>query len=114
MASNSFATAWTVAHQLLHPWDFPGKRELPFTFPGNFPDTRTEPTSSALVGEFYTTKLPWKCTIVGGDSKPTYLKERLFNQKINDTEVFINDTTYHLDLVDIHRTFHSKQHTYSL
>ena len=45
-------------------------RELPFTFPGNFPDTRVEPTSSALAGEFYSTKLPWKYTTVVGDSKP--------------------------------------------
>ena len=50
-------TPWTVAYQLLRPWDF-SKQEywsgLPFPSPGDLPDPGIEPGSPAL----YTDALP--------------------------------------------------------
>ena len=46
-----FATAWTVAYQLLHPWDFPGKNTgvgCHFLLLEIFPDPGIEPGSPAL------------------------------------------------------------------
>ena len=58
---SDFATPWTVAIQA--PLSMECSRqeywgELPFTTPGDLPDTRIEPTSlvsSSLVGSFFTT-----------------------------------------------------------
>ena len=49
--SNSFETSWTVAHQAPLSMGFPRQEYLsglPFPFPGDLPDPRTEPRSSAL------------------------------------------------------------------
>ena len=48
-----FAAPWTVASNLLCPWDFPGKntRKLPFPPPGDLPNPGIElkyPVSPAL------------------------------------------------------------------
>ena len=49
--SNSFETSWTVAHQAPLSMGFPRQEYLsglPFPFPGDLPDPRTEPRSPAL------------------------------------------------------------------
>ena len=65
--SHSFATPWTVAHQAPLLVGFPGQEywsELPFSFPGDLPDSGTEPASLALAGGFLTTELPGKPSVV--------------------------------------------------
>ena len=56
--SNSFMTAWTVAHQAPLSMGFP-KQEfwsgLPFPLPGN-PGSGIKPASPALAGGFFTTE----------------------------------------------------------
>ena len=42
---------WTVAHQLLFPWDFPGQEYwsgLPFSSPEDLPDLGIKPSFPAL------------------------------------------------------------------
>ena len=61
--SDSFATPWTVVHQVSLSIGFPGQEYwsgLPFPAPGNLPDTVTEPESPVLAGGFFTTELPGK------------------------------------------------------
>ena len=57
--SDSFATPWTVAHQVPLSMGFP-RREcwsgLPFPFLGDLPDPAIEPTFPALVSGFFTTE----------------------------------------------------------
>ena len=57
------ATPWTVPHLVPLSMEF-SKQEywntLPFPSPGDLPNPRTEPTSPALVGEFFTTEPPRK------------------------------------------------------
>ena len=61
-----FATLWTVARQA--PLSMGSSRQeywsgLPFPFPGDLPNPRTEPaflTSSALAGRFFTTSTTWE------------------------------------------------------
>ena len=63
VVSDSFATPWTVARQACSPLDFPGKSTAVgshFLLQGIFPNPGTEPTSPALVGEFFTTEPPGK------------------------------------------------------
>ena len=53
-----FATPWTVAHKAPLSMGFPRQEYwngLPFPSPGELPDPRMEPTSSALAGRFFTT-----------------------------------------------------------
>ena len=59
VTSNSFLTPWTVAHQAPLSMGFPRKEYwsgLPFPSPGDIPDPEIEPTSTALVGRFFTTE----------------------------------------------------------
>ena len=54
--SDSFATPWTVAHQLLYPQDFPGKNtgaDCHFLLQGIFLTQRLN-LSPALAGGFFT------------------------------------------------------------
>ena len=53
--SHSFATPWTVAHQAPLLVGFPGQEywsELPFSFPGDLPDSGVKPASPSLAGRF--------------------------------------------------------------
>ena len=61
--SDSLVTPWTVDHQAPLSMGFPRQEYwsgLPFPSPGNLPDPRTEPTSPALAGRFFTTEPPGK------------------------------------------------------
>ena len=54
---NSFATTWTVAHQVLLSMGFPRVEywsELPFPSPGDLPDPEIKPASPSLAGGFFT------------------------------------------------------------
>ena len=57
---------WTVASQLLCPWDSPGKNTgegLPFSSPGDLPEPRIRPASlmfPALADRFITTSTTWE------------------------------------------------------
>ena len=66
--SDSFATPWTVDHQALCPWDFPGKNTgigCHFFLQGIFLTQGSNPhLSLALVGVFFTTEPPGKLTKV--------------------------------------------------
>ena len=55
---------WAAAARLLCPWGSPGKKTsgLPFPSPGDLPGPRTELTSPALAGRFFTTEPPGKPT----------------------------------------------------
>ena len=59
--SNSFATPWTIAHQVPLSTAFP-KQEcwsgLPFPSPGDLPNPRIKLRSPALAGKFFTTEPP--------------------------------------------------------
>ena len=58
-----FATPWTIAHQAPQSMEFSRQEywsRLPFPFPGDLPDLRTEPMSPAWTGEFFTTEPPGK------------------------------------------------------
>ena len=63
--SNSFLTAWTVAHQVLLSIEFPRQKccsGLTFSSPGDFHDPRIKPISPALAGGFSPTEpqgSPW-------------------------------------------------------
>ena len=53
-----FVTPWTVAHQASLSRGFSQQEYwsgVPFPSPGDLPDPRTEPTSPALAGRFFTT-----------------------------------------------------------
>ena len=55
-----------LTHQLLCPWDYPGKNTgvgLPFPSPGDLPDPGIEPTSlrsPALAGGLSTISITWE------------------------------------------------------
>ena len=54
---------WTVAYQVLHPWDFPGKSagvDLPFPFPGDLPNPGIDPRSPALQEDALPSEPPGK------------------------------------------------------
>ena len=54
---------WTVAHKASPSMGFSRQQYwsgLPFPFPGNLPDPRIKPTSSALAGRFFITESPRK------------------------------------------------------
>ena len=56
-----FVTLWTVAHQLLCPWDSPAKSNwsgLPFPSPGDLPNPVIEPRSPALQADALTSEPP--------------------------------------------------------
>ena len=58
-----FATLWTVARQVLCPWNFPGKNTgvgCHFLLQGNLPNPGIKPLSPALTGGFFTTEPPGK------------------------------------------------------
>ena len=58
-----FVTPWTVAHQAPLSMGFSRQEYwsgLPFPSPGVLSDSGIEPTSPALVGEFFTTAPPGK------------------------------------------------------
>ena len=61
-----FATPWTVGHQVLCPWNFPGKNTgvgCLFLVQRDLPNPGIEPaplTSPALAGGFFTTVPPGK------------------------------------------------------
>ena len=63
-----FATLWTVASQLLCPWDSPSENTgvgLPCPPPGDLLDPGIEPVSlmsPALAGRFFTTSITWKAS----------------------------------------------------
>ena len=54
--SDFFASLWTVAHQMSHPWDSPGKNTGvgATPSPGDLPHPEITPTSPALAGGFFT------------------------------------------------------------
>ena len=57
--SDSFATPWTAVHQASLFMEFSRQEYwsgLPFASPGDLPDPRIEPASSALAGGFFTTE----------------------------------------------------------
>ena len=59
---DSFVIPWTVAHQLLCPWDFPGKNMgvgCHFLLQGIFPTQGANPCL-LLAGGFFTTEPPGK------------------------------------------------------
>ena len=59
--SSSFATPWTVAHQV--PLSMALHRQvewLPFLSPGDLPSPGIKPVSPALAGGFFTTEPPGK------------------------------------------------------
>ena len=59
VASNSFATPWTVAQQAPLSMGFPRQEywsELPFPSPADLRDPGIKPWSCALAGEFFTTE----------------------------------------------------------
>ena len=61
--SDSFATPWTVVHQVSLSMGFPRQEywsNLPFPSPGNLPDPGSEPTSPALADGVFTTEPPGK------------------------------------------------------
>ena len=63
VVSDSFATPWSVAHQVPLSMGFPRQEYwsgLPFPSPGGLPDLGIEPTSPALAGGFFTTGPPGK------------------------------------------------------
>ena len=59
--SSSFATPWTVAHQV--PLSMALHRQVeqvPFLSPGDLPNPGIKPVSPTLAGEFFTTEPPGK------------------------------------------------------
>ena len=65
--SNSFATPWTVVHQVPLSMGFPRKESwsgLPFPFPGDVPDLGIEPRSPALQADTLPSELPGKPTLM--------------------------------------------------
>ena len=59
----SFVTPWTVTCQASLSMGFPRQgywSGVPFPSPGDLPDPGIEPTSPALVGEFFTAEPPGK------------------------------------------------------
>ena len=63
VASDSFTTPWTVAHQAPLLMGFPRQEYwsgLPFPSPRDLPDPGIEPASPALAGGFFTTEPPGK------------------------------------------------------
>ena len=61
--SNSLVTPWTVAYQAPLSKRFPRQEYwngLPFPSPGDLPNPRIEPMSSALAGGLFTTEPPEK------------------------------------------------------
>ena len=63
VVSDSFATPWSVAHQVPLSMGFPRQEYwsgLPFPFPGDLPDLGIDPTSPALAGGFFTSEPPGK------------------------------------------------------
>ena len=60
-----FVTPWIVVHQLLCPWDSPGKNTggLSFPSPGDLPNPGIKPESlpsPTLAGAFFTTSAAWE------------------------------------------------------
>ena len=53
-------TLSTVAHRLLCLWDFPGKSELPFLFPGDRPDSEI---AHKIVIKEITSSMSWDFSI---------------------------------------------------
>ena len=49
-------------------------------------------------------------TIVGNFNAPLTSMDRSSRQKINKETQALNDTLNKMDLIDIYRTFHAKQH----
>ena len=65
--SDSFVTSGTASCQAPLRMGFPRQEYwsgLPFPSPGDLPDSRIEPTSPALAGEFFTTEPPGKPQIL--------------------------------------------------
>ena len=66
VVSNSFATPWTVSHQVPLSMEFSRQEywsELPLPTPGDLPDPEIKPmslVSSALAGRFFTTSTTWE------------------------------------------------------
>ena len=59
---DSFATPWTIAHQVPLFMGFPRQeyqRRLPFPSPGDLPDPVIELTFPALAGRLFTTEPPY-------------------------------------------------------
>ena len=67
VASDSFTTPWTVAHQAPLLMGFPRQEYwsgLPFPSPGDLPDPGVEPASPALAGRFFTAEPPRKPSVL--------------------------------------------------
>ena len=63
VASNSFATPWTLDHQAPLSMGFTRQEYwswLPFPSPGDLPDQGIAPVSPAVTGRFFTTEPPGK------------------------------------------------------
>ena len=58
---------------------------------------------TAIKGEIDSNKI-----IVGDFNTPLTLMDRSYKMKINKETQPLNDTLYHMDLIDIYRTFHPK------
>jgi len=61
---------WTVAHQAPLSMGFPRQEywnRLPFSSPGDLPDSGIELTSPALAGRFFTTEPPGKPVLLVGN-----------------------------------------------
>ena len=61
--SNYFVTPWTIAHQALLSMGFSRHKYwggVPFSSPGDLPETGIEPASSTLACRFFTTEPPEK------------------------------------------------------
>ena len=61
--SDSFASHWTVAHQVPLSMGFSRQEYwsgLPFPSPGDLPNLGVEPCVSCSAGGFFTTEPPWK------------------------------------------------------
>ena len=71
VASDSFATPWTVTHQAPLSTEVSGQEYwggLSFPTPGDLPDPGIEPTSlasPALAGGFLATSVTWETPVLG-------------------------------------------------
>jgi len=83
VVSDSFATPWSVAHQVPLSMGFPRQEYwsgLPFPSPGDLPDLGIEPTSPALAGGFFTNEPPGKPLSAIQLRKSRLREGQLFNQ----------------------------------
>ena len=78
----SFETPWTVAHQDPLSMGFPRQKYwsgLPFSSPGDLPDTRLEPMSAALASGLFSTAPSGKPLVTVGECYLLELVSYLFS-----------------------------------